>query len=96
MNHTGRITLSGDMGIVLIEGVLTLSSYERLYNSLGEAFINPKIKKIVCKYNSPGGECGGLFDLCDYIYDLGLKKPICAIISTQAVSAAYALASAGF
>ncbi|TOL42864.1 serine peptidase, partial [Vibrio parahaemolyticus] len=44
--------------------------------------------------DSPGGEVAGCFDLVDLIYELRGKKPIYAILSENAYSAAYAIASA--
>ncbi|WP_050871030.1 S49 family peptidase, partial [Yersinia enterocolitica] len=44
--------------------------------------------------DSPGGEVAGCFDLVDEIYAARGEKPIWAILSESAYSAAYALASA--
>ncbi len=46
------------------------------------------------RYRFPGGEVAGCFDLADEIYAARGVKPIRAILSESAYSAAYAIASA--
>ncbi|MGI4812462.1 MAG: S49 family peptidase, partial [Janthinobacterium lividum] len=52
------------------------------------------VKAIVLDVDSPGGEVAGMFDLADLIYAARGYKPVQAILTECAYSAAYALASA--
>jgi signal peptide peptidase SppA len=58
------------------------------------AMEDPKAKAIAFDIDSPGGEVSGCFDLVDAIYGQRGTKPIWAILSDSAYSAAYAIASA--
>lgn len=52
------------------------------------------VDAVVLDVDSPGGGAEGCFDLVDTIYAARGSKPIWAILSESAYSAAYALASA--
>jgi ClpP class serine protease len=53
-----------------------------------------RVKSIVHVYDSGGGQCSGCFDAVDAISATRGQKPITAVVSDDAYSAAYALASA--
>lgn len=68
------------------------------YDMIRAAFLcatqDPAARAIVLDIDSPGGEVAGCFDLVDEIYRARGAKPIHAILSEVAYSAAYAIASA--
>jgi ClpP class serine protease len=68
------------------------------YDTIRSAFLcaleDPDVQAVVMDIDSGGGECAGLFDLADEIYAARGAKPVWAILSESAYSAAYALASA--
>jgi signal peptide peptidase SppA len=55
---------------------------------------DPEVAGICLDIDSPGGEVAGCFDLVDEIYHARGSKPIHAILTENAYSAAYAIASA--
>lgn len=71
-----------------------MTGYDGLRQSILSAHADPAVKAIVLDVDSPGGEVAGCFDLVDTIYNLRGDKPIWAILSESAYSAAYAIASA--
>ncbi len=93
------------IGIIPVTGTLVhkLGSINPMsgmsgYNSIRAAFTaamnDPTVKAVVFDTSSSGGECSGCFDLVDDIYRARGKKPMMAILSEIAFSAAYAVASA--
>lgn len=68
------------------------------YDGIRQAFLtaveDPAVEAIVLDVDSPGGEVSGCFDLVDTIYGARGAKPVHAILSESAYSAAYAIASA--
>jgi capsid assembly protease len=91
------------VGIIPVQGTLvaklgTLRPYSGMtgYDGLRVNFLmamnDPDVKAIVFDIDSPGGECAGMFDLCDLIYGARGEKPIQAILNEHAYSAAYAIA----
>lgn len=97
--------VAGDIAIIPVHGTLVqktgaLRPYSGMtgYDGLRQAFLtaieDPEIKAIMLDVDSPGGEVSGCFDLVDTIYQARGTKPIWAILSESAYSAAYALASA--
>lgn len=97
----------GDMPIAMIgvQGTLIqklgtlrpysgMTGYDGLRESILRAHADPAVEAIVLDIDSPGGEVAGCFDLVDTIYALRGDKPIWAILSESAYSAAYAIASA--
>jgi ClpP class serine protease len=71
-----------------------MTGYDGLRENLLTSVADPQVDGIVFDFNSGGGEVSGCFDLADTIYACRGKKPIWAICSDHAYSAAYALASA--
>ncbi|HEG4393472.1 TPA: S49 family peptidase [Morganella morganii] len=84
----------------LVQKLGTLRPYSGMtgYDGIRRVFLtainDPEVKGICLDINSPGGEVAGCFDLVDLIYAERGKKPIHAILSENAFSAAYAIASA--
>lgn len=96
--------MHGPVAIIPVTGTLVQkSSYLRPdsgltgYNSIRTVFeaamADDEVEAIVLDVDSPGGEVAGCFDLADWIYSQRGKKPIWAILTENAYSAAYALAS---
>lgn len=101
---TGYDVLEG-IAIIPVYGTLvqklgTLRPYSGMtgYDGIRRVFLtavnDPEVKGICLDIDSPGGEVAGCFDLVDLIYTERGKKPIHAILSENAFSAAYAIASA--
>ena len=72
-----------------------LTSYPELAAGIGAAMADPAVRGVLLEINSPGGEVGGLFDLVETIRELKATagKPLWAVASEGALSAAYAIAS---
>lgn len=68
-----------------------LASYSDIGRSFKAAIADPDVSEVLLKIHSPGGECAGCFDLAETIYRARGSKPIYAIASDQATSAAYML-----
>lgn len=101
---TGYDVVEG-VAVIPIQGTLvqklgTLRPYSGMtgYDGIRACFLralNDSDAKAIClDIDSPGGEVAGCFDLADVIYASRGSKPIWAILSESAYSAAYALASA--
>lgn len=71
-----------------------MTGYNGIRQTLYAALSDPAVKSIVLDIDSPGGEVAGCFDLVDFIYEARGEKPIAAILTEKAYSAAYAIASA--
>ncbi len=71
------------------------TEYGAVAEALGQAAADPAVRGIVLDVDSPGGEVGGLFDLVEAISTIKQSsgKPLWAIASEAALSAAYAIAS---
>lgn len=90
------------VAIIPVRGILAAecpwwmdgTSYSWIREGFDAAVSDPDVKAIVLDVNSPGGTVEGCFDLVDHIYASRGTKPIWAIQSENAYSAAYALASA--
>lgn len=102
--ETGYDVLEG-VAIIPVHGTLvqklgSLRPYSGMtgYDGIRQSFLNalhdPEVTAICLDVDSPGGEVGGCFDLVDLIYASRGKKPIHAILTESAYSAAYAIASA--
>ncbi len=76
-----------------LEAFSGLTSYSAIRRNLDAALADTNVDGIVLDIDSPGGEAGGAFDLADYIFSARKVKPIWAVASDQAFSAAYAIAS---
>lgn len=72
-----------------------IGDYASVGSTITDAFADPATRAVVMEIDSPGGEVGGLFDLTDRIRSLKLEtgKPLWAVASEAALSAAYAIAS---
>lgn len=72
-----------------------VTGYDALYHQLGQAFADDDVKGIVLNIDSYGGLVSGCFDLVDWIAEqkAASGKPVAAILSESAYSAAYAIAS---
>lgn len=71
-----------------------MTGYDGIRANLSMALADDAVQAIVLDIDSPGGEVSGCFDLVDAIYQARGDKPIWAILSESAYSAAYAIASA--
>jgi len=71
-----------------------MTGYDGIRQNIMEAVNDDRVRAIMLDINSPGGESAGLFDLVDTIYAARSAKPIWAILTENAYSAGYALASA--
>lgn len=97
--------VAGNVAVIPVHGTLVqktgalrpvcgMTGYDGLRQSFLTAIEDPEVQAIVLDVDSPGGEVSGCFDLVDTIYAARGSKPIHAILSESAYSAAYALASA--
>ena len=71
-----------------------MTGYNGIRQALLSAIADPQVQRIALDINSGGGEVAGCFDLVDTIFELRGEKPIAAILTESAYSAAYAIASA--
>ena len=71
-----------------------MTSYGDIASMLDEAARDPGVAGILLDIDSPGGEAGGVFELSRKIRDINAIKPVWAVASDGAYSAAYAIASA--
>lgn len=71
-----------------------MTGYDGIRHSFSTALKDPKVQAIAFDIDSPGGEVSGCFDLVETIYEARGQKPMMAILSEIAFSAAYAIASA--
>ena len=92
------------VAIVPVEGTLVaklgldpwsgMTGYDGIRAKVMAAADADDVRAIWLDIDSPGGEVSGLYDLVDEIYALREAKPIWAVLSDTAASAAYAIASA--
>lgn len=71
-----------------------MTGYDGIRRNFLTALNDPDVKGICLDIDSPGGEVAGCFDLVDTIFTRRGQKPVYAILSESAYSAAYAIASA--
>ncbi len=71
-----------------------LEGYDRIAARLDAALDDPAVKAILLQIDSPGGEVAGAFQLAEQIHAARGRKPIAAVASDCAASAAYLIASA--
>ena len=71
-----------------------MTGYDGIRINLLAALQDKEVKGIIFDIDSPGGEVAGCFDLGDTIFAARGKKPMWSILTENAYSAAYALASA--
>lgn len=77
-----------------LEAASGLTSYGEIGATLDTALVDPAVTGILLDVDSPGGEAGGVFELAEHIRAADAVKPVWAIASDSAFSAAYALACA--
>lgn len=93
------------VAIIPIEGTLVqklgsmhpysgMTGYDGIRAMLSMAMNDKDVRAIVLDVDSPGGEVAGCFDLVDAIYEASATKPIWSILTENAFSAGYAIASA--
>jgi len=87
---TGVLTNKPNFMATLFGGGNT--TYADIISAIGTAEQDPLIEKIELAIDSPGGEFAGLFDLIEVME--AARKPITAMVSNMAASAAYAIAAA--
>ena len=78
----------------LLQPYSGMTGYDGIRACLSVALADKDVDAIVLDIDSPGGEVAGCFDLADAIYEARGDKPIWSILSENAYSAAYAIASA--
>jgi len=88
----GPLVARGDWLTLL----LGASEYGTVADAVRAAADNPAVRGILLEVDSPGGEVGGLFDLVEEVASIRARcgKPLWAVASECALSAAYAIASA--
>jgi signal peptide peptidase SppA len=77
-----------------LEAASGLMSYGDIAAMLDNALADPSITGILLDVDSPGGEAGGVFELGERIRAADAIKPVWAVASDSAFSAAYAIACA--
>lgn len=100
-----RAAVQGPAGIVVIPVMGSLvrrtagldpasgfTSYAELAGMLETALADPSVEGILLDVDSPGGEAGGVFELGEMVRAADAVKPVWAIASDSAYSAAYAIA----
>ena len=70
------------------------TSYTDIADLVDAALADPGVEGILLDIDSPGGEAGGVFELGERIRAADALKPIWALASDSAFSAAYAIGSA--
>ena len=88
----GPLVARGDW----LTALLGASTYGAVAEMVTAAAEDPAVRGILLEMDSPGGEVGGLFDLVEEIGGIRAQsgKPLWAVASEAALSAAYAIASA--
>jgi len=78
-----------------LTALLGASEYGAVAEAVTAAAGDPEVRGIVLQVDSPGGEVGGLLDLVETIGSIKAHsgKPLWAVASEAALSAAYAIAS---
>lgn len=71
-----------------------LTSYGQVAAMLDAALADASVTGILLDIDSPGGEAGGVFELAQRVRAANAVKPVWAVASDSAFSAAYAIASA--
>lgn len=87
----GPLVTRGDW----LTALLGATDYAEIGSTVEAAFADPSARAVLLELDSPGGEVGGLFDLVDRLQALrdAAQKPLWAVASESALSAAYAIAS---
>src|SRR3990172_2118047 len=80
--------------VVPVSGLLVNRyGYDRIRDWTSAAMRNEKVRGILLRVNSYGGEVDGVFDAADVIREAAKTKPVWASVDDNAFSAAYLLAS---
>ena len=79
------------MGLDPVSG---FTSYAEIAGMVDAAISDPSVEGILLDIDSPGGEAGGVFELGERIRTADAVKPIWAVASDAAYSAAYAIGCA--
>jgi len=74
-----------------MSGMVGYGQIERMFVA---AIDDPQVKEILLEIDSPGGEVAGAFDMADRMFEARGEKPMTAIATELAASAAYLIASA--
>lgn len=77
-----------------LEAASGLTSYGEISAMIDAAISDSSVSGILLDVDSPGGEAGGVFELAQRIRAADAVKPVWAIASDSAFSAAYAIACA--
>jgi ClpP class serine protease len=87
----GPLVTRGDW----LTSLLGASDYGEIASAVETALADPSVRAVLVELDSPGGEVGGLFDLVDRLVSLreAAQKPLWAVASESALSAAFAIAS---
>ena len=102
-----RPSIDAPVGIAVIPAVGSLvrrtvgldpasgfTSYAEIAGMVDAALADPSVEGIVLDIDSPGGEAGGVFELGERIRAADAMKPVWAVASDTAFSAAYAIGCA--
>lgn len=103
MNNVRPYNVKAGILTIPVEGALIsgfpytfygiLTGYEYIQRAFDRGMDDPEVKGVVLKINSPGGEVSGNFDMVDRMFARRGEKPVAAIASEHAYSAAYSIAS---
>jgi signal peptide peptidase SppA len=78
-----------------LDALSGLTSYERIQGLMQVARRDPAVRGILLDIGSPGGEAHGCFEFAEWIFGFrGGDKPVWAVATGQATSAAYLLGRA--
>ena len=77
-----------------LEPASGFTSYAEIAGMVDAAISDPSVEGILLDIDSPGGEAGGVFELGERIRAADAAKPIWAVASDSAYSAAYAIGCA--
>jgi signal peptide peptidase SppA len=96
MDGVARIAVHGTLVARggFVDAASGLRSYEQIAADLEAALADPSVRAIVLDVDSPGGEMTGLVPLVRKLRAARAVKPVSAVAQDQALSAAYAIASA--
>jgi len=75
-----------------VDAASGLTAYSDIAGQIEAALADPRIEGILLDVDSPGGEAGGVFELGERIRLADAVKPVWALASDSAFSAAYAIA----
>jgi signal peptide peptidase SppA len=71
-----------------------MTGYQEVGAAFGQAMADPDVRGVMLEVDSPGGEAAGAMEAARHLASFRGQKPIWSIVSPQAASAAYGLASA--